>query len=898
MSHGRMSRRIGVVLAGSALLWSGAAFSQSPQDCKGFSLDGRVECTDPVYKPIVYEACDQFPHDGRPGDLLRSNLWGACLTQMGFDPNKGVTASSEGDIVALASCHDAKLGDALGTHVGGFSGAVPWLPGGARFDDGVCFAATVLDIKGHDVLGAGQMSGQNSGYSFRRREIPTCPTGWTSVTRQVGIYFGVTVACKKPVCSDPTKVLSKTRPGVCLTPVDLWSHSTPSQTCDKAGDPILPLTGAMEHTLATGFTLGGKELVFTFDTARQLAGFPPRHLPSLGSLWSSSFHKRVSPGSAATEVNAFRGDGKAITFTLTGGSYVPEADIVDSLVAVGGGFRYTDMRERQIETYNAGGQLTRVDRADGRSFTFTYTTAASAVAPDAGYLLAVTDNDGRKISFEYEMPLGDQVFTATRGRIARVIGPDGRILAMAYDANSNLVRLTWPDGKSVQFVYERPELPWAMTGRIDENGSREATWTYDASGRATGTSMALGVESHAVTYADPPQYTVVETEDNASNVLYRRYTAVPPSGTKVTLPNGQQNDWGAANVLGRPLLASKSQPAGSGCEASTSQLEYDARGNVASRVDFDGSRTCFAYDGRRREVARVEGLPGNASCSTVLPEGAALPAGARRITTAWHPLWSLPTMTVAPLRRTTSVYHGQPDPLTGTTANCTSASAMPDGSPLPLLCKQVEQALLPSGADDTAVTAKVATYTYDASGRMLTAADGKGQATTYAYWPDTAFTGADPDGIGHTAGDLQSVTDASAHVTQFSDYDKAGRLRRRVDATGVATQTSYTPRGWVSQVKVTAASLADRVTTFEYDNTGLRTRVTSPDGTVTTYSYDAAHRLVSAADARGNRVDYTLDVMGNRVAEEVRDASNNVVRTITRSFDALNRLQQVTGATQ
>jgi len=36
--------------------------------------------------------------------------------------------------------------------------------------------------------------------------------------------------------------------------------------------------------------------------------------------------------------------------------------------------------------------------------------------------------------------------------------------------------------------------------------------------------------------------------------------------------------------------------------------------------------------------------------------------------------------------------------------------------------------------------------------------------------------------------------------------------------------------------------------------------------------------------------------VGNRIAEEVRDPTGALQRSISRSFDALNRLQQVTGA--
>jgi YD repeat-containing protein len=154
----------------------------------------------------------------------------------------------------------------------------------------------------------------------------------------------------------------------------------------------------------------------------------------------------------------------------------------------------------------------------------------------------------------------------------------------------------------------------------------------------------------------------------------------------------------------------------------------------------------------------------------------------------------------------------------------------------------------------------------------------------------------DPNATGHTMGDLQSITNAAGHATQFTLYDRAGRVRQMVDPNGVATDTAYTPRGWVRSVKITAPGGAARTTTYTYDNAGQLTGATLPDGSTLGYSYDAAHRLTGVTDAKGNTVTYTLDGMGNQVGEQVKDPSGNLQRNITRVYDALNRVQQVTGA--
>lgn len=187
-------------------------------------------------------------------------------------------------------------------------------------------------------------------------------------------------------------------------------------------------------------------------------------------------------------------------------------------------------------------------------------------------------------------------------------------------------------------------------------------------------------------------------------------------------------------------------------------------------------------------------------------------------------------------------------------------------------------------------------YTYDAAGRMLTSKDALNRTTTYVYYTATVFAGTAPNEAGHTAGDLQSVTNAAGHATQFTQYDRTGRMRQMIDPKGVVTDTTYTPRGWISSTTITPPGGAARTTTYSYDNAGQLTGVLMPDTTTLGYSYDAAHRLVGVTDAKGNSVAYTLDNMGNRVNEQVKDVQGNLQRSISRVYDALNRVQQVTGA--
>jgi YD repeat-containing protein len=255
----------------------------------------------------------------------------------------------------------------------------------------------------------------------------------------------------------------------------------------------------------------------------------------------------------------------------------------------------------------------------------------------------------------------------------------------------------------------------------------------------------------------------------------------------------------------------------------------------------------------------------------------------------------LPAKVAEPQKITTYVYNNRPDP-SGANITCAPpAGILPDNSRIAVLCKKIEQATTDAtgslGFNATVTgTSRTWTYTYNQYGQMLTARDPLNKLTTYAYYSDTTDQ--------HTMGDLQSVIDSAGRVTQYTRYDKSGRLLQSIDANGTVTDTTYTPRGWVKTVTVTPASAAAQLSVYDYDGVGQLKKATLPDGSALEYTYDAAHRLTSVKDAAGHSMTYTLDNMGNRTGEDLKDPSGTLARNITRVYDALNRVRGSIGATQ
>jgi YD repeat-containing protein len=639
---------------------------------------------------------------------------------------------------------------------------------------------------------------------------------------------------------------------ICTRP-DIKSNGP---TCPSTSQPIALGTGnkwLVETDLSdSGIVGGGHFLTFT----RTYNSNPGTLNGPLGAGWGIEYGQHLGFSGATGTAWGYRPDGRALKYLASGNNYTAEADTSDHLYRESTvGFRF-ETADNRIERYDNAGRLISVVNAQGLTQSFSYDAQ--------NRLIAVADPGNRRLTFAYD----------AQNRITTLTDPVGRQTSYSYDAANNLSVVIYPDLKTKTYHYNESSLtgganlPNLLTGITDENGVRYISYSYDSSGRAIDEiSPSVG---------------------NNTNHYQLTYNA---GSTTVTDPLGSIRTYNFQTVLGVARSTGSNQPGGAGCGPAASFVSYDANGNVAGRTDFDGKVTAHTYDlNRNLEVQRVE---------------ASGTAEARTISTQWHGVWRLPIKVAEPKKLSRFFYNGDLD--NGQPIVCAPSGAvipMAGGNqPIGVLCKQIEEATTDangamgfSAAIDTAVAPRLWSYTYDVAGRLVSGTDPLNRAATKAYFTATVFTGTVPDEVGHTAGDLQSITNAAGHVTQFTQYDRAGRVRQMVDPKSIVTDMAYTPRGWVSSVTVTPPGGAARTTAYTYDNVGQLIGVVMPDAATLTYSYDTAHRLTGVTDAKGNTVTYTLDGMGNKTGEQVKDLAGNLQRSITRVYDALNRVQQVTGA--
>lgn len=587
---------------------------------------------------------------------------------------------------------------------------------------------------------------------------------------------------------------------------------------------------------------------------------------------------------AAPAVSAVRPDGKIYAFTKSGDQWIGDADVDDRISAQYASDGVTPVSwtyltaAQDTENYDADGRLIAATSRTGASQRFTYSSGSSndtnvsrlpvdapacanvqSGAPiAAGMLVCVTDHWGRQLQFEYD----------GKSRIVKVLDPAGQSYLYSYDGPSsgclssaptslactanNLTKVTYPDGKSRLYHYN--ESPRINGGSYCSNVTASGNGFGHLLNALTGITDENGVRFATWSY---DCYARTVASEHAGGVEKVQVSFGSRDGSTGALTNTTTSSIGTAAtpativrnyhikvILGVSRNDTIDQPC-AGCDGMLART-YDNNGNVLTSKDWNGSITAYAYDlTRNLETSRTE---------------ASGTASARTTTTSWHPTMRLPVKIATPLRMTTLAYD-----IAGN-----------------LLSKSIQATTDINGAQGlgAAVAGAVRnwSYTYNDVGQPLTVTGPLNDTTNLSY---------------DSQGNLASVTNAAGHVISYSNYDANGRVGKITDPNGLVTDLSYTPRGWLS-----TSSSGGESTSYEYDGVGQMTKATMPGGSTLIYTYDPAHRLTGITDSNGNSITYTLDLVGNRIAEQVTDANGTLARKISRVFDPLNRLKQITGASQ
>jgi RHS repeat-associated protein len=620
---------------------------------------------------------------------------------------------------------------------------------------------------------------------------------------------------------------------------------------NSAGDPINFAIGSLYDAETDYRSLGAFPLVLT----RYYNSADTTGVHKFGAKWRGSYGRSLVQTSS-TVATATRDDGKVLTFTLTSGVWTPDPDVNFRLTKTGSGWSLvTDQDE--TETYDANGHLTTYANRGGQ---LTQTFGRDA----QGRLVTVTDPFGRTLTFAFASP--------TSPLVTQMTAPDGGVYSYGYDGSSRLTSVTYPDASQRQFVYENASFPTDLTGIIDENGNRYATFAYDSSGRATSSQYAGGAGLTTVDY---------------TNFMFGQVDVTGPLGGVTTYALEAINGSAKQDVVQRTC---------SNCFYVGGSItnSFDANGNLTSTTDFNGNQTTFAYDTTR-----------NLETSRTLAAGTSI---ARTITTSWNANFRLPAQIVDGSRTITNSYdsHGNllSSTLTAPTITSTRSFAYNSNG-------QVLTATDPRG--------NVTTYTYDASGNTTSMTNALGQATLYTGYDANGrlLSMTDPNGVVTTftynfRGQLTSKT-ALARVTTYA-YDAVGNLTKltRPDGSFLAMTYDAAHRlvgvadalGNTIAYTLDAASNRTQTQLFDSSHTLRQTHSRVFDGfsrlyqdigaanQASTFFYDDNDNLNVVDNPIGIRTSNTFDAL-NRLTQSVAD-SNSLAATTMFGYDLKGRLNQAT----
>ncbi len=505
-------------------------------------------------------------------------------------------------------------------------------------------------------------------------------------------------------------------------------------------------------------------------------------------------------------------------------------------------FTYTQRIEQQSPTQVV------VRRPGGQSYDFNLSGSTWSSDPDV-----VERLEWQSASSTWVYILADNTKETydANGRLLSIRNSQGQVQTLSYSADGSALTITAPDGDQLSVeLNANGLLPTHITdksGRVTEylfNGlilnqinnpdGTNKQYLYEVPERPWLITGIIDENGHrSNTVAYDDQGRAIMSE--LADGAERVEVSYNADGT-TTLTNalGKKTTFTFEIIHGvKKIVHVEGEPTQT-CQGTAMDYSFDANGFLTEKVDAKGIVTQFSHDANGLELSRTE--------AAGLPES-------RTINTQWDSALRKPLVVTEGNTETRYVYDAEGRTLERSLVDLTTGNRRTTG------------------------------YNYNAQG-LLATVDGPrvdvSDITTYSYDVD---------------GRLSTVTNALGHTTEIVTRDAYGRPILTRDANGLESRLAYDDKG-----RLIERLVGTEKTSMSYDPVGNLTAVTAPGGITLSYEYDAANRLIAIVDSDGNRIDYTLDPMGNRTEEKVTDTSGQLTRRQQKVYDELSRLLMSVGA--
>jgi RHS repeat-associated protein len=499
---------------------------------------------------------------------------------------------------------------------------------------------------------------------------------------------------------------------------------------------------------------------------------------------------------------------------------------------LGGGFGYEPLGFSWMTNFNmylaVSGNLALVAQEGGGSTSFQLTNGAyqTISPPRLAYQLITTTT-----SYRFLNPANNLIYSFdSLGRLIRIEDRNGNALTVTQGLLGP-TQVADGLGRTLTFNYSTLGMQTILASVQDQSG-RSVSFSHDSNFNlsgvkdANGNTTAYQYNSFLLTKVIRPLNNVPETQtyDSVYGIAIDQTDSLGDNTSLAYTSGSTPGKTLVTNPLGR-----------------TTTFNYADLLDLSSMIDANGKTSSYTYDAVQRLLSFTDRL-GNTTSATY---------------------------------DAASGYVASLTDAQGNTTSFTWQSQAQEGFTFFNLAKIA----YPDGTSET--------FTYDASGNVLTAIDRAGKKTTYTdNSAGQILTATNPAGgvttlTYNSDGTVATMKDPAGNVTTYS-YDSLKRLAKIQFADG--TTRSFTRDALDHILSVTDER--GKTTTLAYDANNNLQSVTDALGKPATNSYDTEDRRSSATDRLGNKTSYQYDALGSLGA--VTDAAGEKT---TYTYDNLERLQ-------
>ncbi|GAA4924621.1 RHS repeat-associated core domain-containing protein [Nesterenkonia rhizosphaerae] len=684
---------------------------------------------------------------------------------------------------------------------------------------------------------------------------------------------------------------------------------TKSARCNRicTGDPIDTFTGTFFEN-QTDLSVPGR---IGIDVTRHYSVGTLDATGALGKGWSLNYDMHIDMDYRWDQMAVVEPNGNITPFDAW--DYEPMSPTIQAdLVETSRGWEFRRWNERHTYIFNTSGRLTAIRDENSNEVTLTYRNGRVSRVTEGprhvdfawqnNLLRSVTDHTGRTVTYDYTR--GNQLQTRTTpdgrkshyqydgaGRVTEMTFEDGSTATNVYDAQNRITKQTLPSGQVIELNYGRATNNGCRVVNTETSGSVVKTYTY-IDGRISEFTNSANPEENFKRIYNRLGAPIIEESFNGQP--QRRLNTYDEAGNLIRTEEAHTGAVETFEYNRQRKITLHQDPAWV-----RTRTAYDSRGNIrqitVTPTDRAAARISRFTHNQHGDVLTATNPRGGTETMTYTAAGdlLSISTGSGEQTTLSYDTLGRVTSESHPDGASTQYTYDQAGNVTEVTdhTGTTRYEYDPLGQPVSITDPRgkTKTAEYDGAGNQVRVTepdGSVERFTYDsATGNRTSWTDPRGLTTNYRHQPWRVTT-IGPDGVESTTeqvvqgstvqtrvinddypdGAVVSTTDGRTSTTFAAGDGHATNQVTRNTAGQVTTETlpdgstvTFRYNGFGELISQTGQ---DRSIGYEYDSLGNITRITYPDGTSVTRTFDENGRLSRITDWNGDTYTYGYNEAG------------------------------------